>query len=301
MSKLKFGSKSGVTLIELLVVVLIVVILAVAMLPVLEPFITRAKYAADAIPALGNLRTQISLYKSEKEYLPGLQRTSAGQPLVDPVASGNEGGAWGTTTLNGTDGATFNGDTTFGQVIDSTNTVWVQQMAAAANGSVFTDVWLPLDPANDQAIINNHYAKDLQISGSDYVGNNVKAENIIYAATCGGYKGNKYLYVVGAFGDGDKLKSGTGYAILEVQDANNSAKPKFVATWRRWKPGYNDAECTVDQMAISFVPAADFENLQNQDYANNVYIPFELIQGAPGDQTAYDTAITALRTAGWEF
>ena len=309
--EMMLGSKAGVTLIELLVVVLIVVILAVAMLPVLEPFITKAKYAADAIPALGNLRTQIALFKAEKEYLPGLQRNNMGEVLTD--ATVDNGLQWGSSRLldqaypQAT--ATADGSYIYGQTLNARDQYFVQ-LAQEATGAALTFATLWGTQVNGLVqpdAVNNHFAHDLGISGSDLKGNNVKPENLIYAASCGGFKGNKHCYVVGAFGDGEKIKSGTGYAILEVANGENTTNPKFLATWKRWKPGYKDADTTVDQVLVSFQTAAYISGLVTTDdpasrqlLANNCYVPLELIQtGVP--VADYDDAMTALRAAGWDF
>lgn len=72
MNKLKMKAKAGVTLVELLVVILIVTILSVSLLPLLKPYIEKAKYAAEPIPVLANLQTKIELYQYEKNLLPGV-------------------------------------------------------------------------------------------------------------------------------------------------------------------------------------------------------------------------------------
>ena len=63
MNKLITKARSGVTLVELLVVILIVTILAVSLLPMLQPFVVEAQYAAEAIPVIGNLRTKIGVFQ----------------------------------------------------------------------------------------------------------------------------------------------------------------------------------------------------------------------------------------------
>ena len=70
MKQLIMKARSGVTLVELLVVILIVTILSVSMLPLLQPFVTEAQYAAEAIPVIGNLRTKIGVYQYDKGHVP---------------------------------------------------------------------------------------------------------------------------------------------------------------------------------------------------------------------------------------
>lgn len=301
-AKLSMGSRAGVTLIELLVVVLIVVILAVAMLPILEPFITRAKYAADAIPALGNLRTQIALYKSEKECLPGIQRNS-NRLILNAVGDTTGQQKYGNSNLAGTDVDTF--ETTmarYGQTFGTGSTYFVQSslaastMADATPESDWSAFWVQIDPD----LVLNHFASDLEISTTDMKGANVKPENFVYAAMAGGYKGNVYAYLVAALGDGDKLKSGTGYAILEVANPANTVNPKFMATWRRWKPKFRSKDCVNGQMGIAFeappaITATDYE----QSVANVLYVPPLLV--SQDASTEWATVMRSLSAAGWEF
>lgn len=81
MNNLKMKAKAGVTLVELLVVILIVTILSVSLLPLLKPYIVKAKYAAEPIPVLADLKTKINLYQYEKNYLPGMVRDSQNKVL----------------------------------------------------------------------------------------------------------------------------------------------------------------------------------------------------------------------------
>jgi len=312
-----FKGREGVTLIELLVVILIIVILAVAMLPVLTPFVTRAKYAADGIPAIGNLRTQIQLYYTEKLYLPGLNRHSDGTVLrgtydpdavapdlpMEPVGTSVEG-LYGNSalTLASTAPTVVQGlgNVGFAQTLDKSGTLYIQQDAAATagRGKKWADLWLALVAGTDTAAINNHFATDLDISPSDLLGNSVSPDCIVYSCAAGGAKGNTYLYVVGVFGNGDKLPSGTGYAILQVNNPNNKANPSFTATWKRWKPKYRTAECTAEQVNLIMLPTAGIAAMEDEDKAENCAFPQELLGDAATD---FNQALQDLKTAGWEF
>lgn len=84
-----FGSKSGVTLVELLVVMLIVVILAVTLTPLFRDYVERAKYVAEAVPLVGDLRTRVTLFQYEHGYFPGPEIDAAtGRPTASPGSSG---------------------------------------------------------------------------------------------------------------------------------------------------------------------------------------------------------------------
>lgn len=286
-----FKGREGVTLIELLVVILIIVILAVAMLPVLTPFVTRAKYAADGIPAIGNLRTQIQLYFTEKEYLPGLNKNVDG--VVVPVSGATTayGGMYGNSDIDTSTG--------FGQTLDRTGNYY-QQTASGVQpaNQTWSNQWTRITAT---AAINNHFATDLDISPSDLLGNNVSPDCFVYSCISGSYKANTYLYVVGVFGEGTRLKSGTGYAVLQVNNPANTANPSFIATWKRWKPKYKNTECSCAQVKLIMVPSATINawpGTTPANLANNCAFPQELLSTTAAD---FPTAMTALRTAGWEF
>ncbi|MDD5707271.1 MAG: prepilin-type N-terminal cleavage/methylation domain-containing protein [Kiritimatiellae bacterium] len=292
----KFKGREGVTLIELLVVILIIVILAVAMLPVLAPFVTRAKYAADGIPAIGNLRTQIQLYFTEKEYLPGLNRTVNGDVLRDEAPTADAmSGRYGTSGLQ--DQAAPNAVQTgvYGQTLDKSGATYIQSGPIVTKNTKWSDPWTKL--VEDDAK-NNHFTKDLDISPSDLTGNNVTPDCFVYSAAAGAYKGNVYMYVVGVLGNGEKLKSGTGYAILEVNNSANAAAPRFNATWKRWKPKYKETECSVEQVCMTVVNGTQIDPAKPQDLADHCMIPIELLST---DSNTVVTAMTKLRTAGWEW
>ena len=68
--QIKDTARAGVTLVELLVVILIVAILAVTMLPMFKKYVVQAQYAAEPIPLVGHIRTQIGLYQYEHNSLP---------------------------------------------------------------------------------------------------------------------------------------------------------------------------------------------------------------------------------------
>lgn len=62
--------KSGTTLVELLVVILIIAILSAMLLPAFTKNVVQAHYAAEAIPLVSHIRTQIAMYQYEHGKLP---------------------------------------------------------------------------------------------------------------------------------------------------------------------------------------------------------------------------------------
>ncbi len=287
----RWGSKSGFTLIELLVVVLIITILAIALLPALDPFITRAKYAADGIPMIGNLRTQVQLYQYEKEHLPGLNRYVDGTPIV---ATNGILQLYGNSQLHDDTDPTNSLDATAAaHSMTRTGELTIQGNTTAPL------VWATLGNADF-----NHYTVDLDLAAADFEGRNVRPENFTYSAFVGGYKNNNYAYALGVFGDGEGIKSGTGYAVVEVYNKSYAANPKILATFRRWRPQFRKTECTVDQMGImvagpltgiSFpVPTSE---AGKQALANGAWVDTGLMSTNSAEVI---DAIGKMRAAGWE-
>lgn len=61
---------SGTTLVELLVVILIIAILSAMLLPAFTKNVVQARYAAEAVPLVGHIRTQIAMYQYEHGKMP---------------------------------------------------------------------------------------------------------------------------------------------------------------------------------------------------------------------------------------
>lgn len=85
----KLREREGVTLVELLVVILIVTILAVTLLPMFQRYVVEAQYAAEPIPLIGHIRTQIGLYQYENNALP--EDEGATSPSITYIGKGVDG------------------------------------------------------------------------------------------------------------------------------------------------------------------------------------------------------------------
>ncbi len=177
MNKLKMKAKAGVTLVELLVVILIVTILSVSMLPLLQPFVTEAQYAAEAIPVIGNLRTKIGLYLYDKGVLPYDDTVGNPQNVVQ---------TW----------KVKEGDTT-GDVFEPSYYQFDTGTAEDPTPYVKPDV---------------HVQNLLDIDYQDLKGKRSKPTHYQYLVL----STNASSYVIGCFGDGKGLKAGTGYAVCEL-------------------------------------------------------------------------------------
>lgn len=200
MNKLKMKAKAGVTLIELLVVVLIVVVLSVSLLPLLQPFVTEAQYAAEAIPVIGNLRTKIGLYQYDKGELPGSSTNNTECVQTWAVSGGAAGGA--------NDSELF----------------------------VPCQYKLPIDVGGRQieAVpdIAFHVQRLIDVDYQDLKGTRSKPTDYHYYSIS---SVSNLSYVVGCFGSGNKgLKAGTGYAVCELNYP--SLGKKYIGTWKCYKP-----------------------------------------------------------------
>lgn len=187
----KFHDRSGVTLVELLVVILIVTILAVTLLPTFQKYVREAQYAAEPIPLIGHIRTQIGLYYYENNDLPG----QAGVVHTYNIANfGANEKARQYVSIRG-------GNALRGK--DNSASVALADFTLA-NG-------VTVKAGEDFLGIMDMKADELS-------GNRMKPTHFQYVNL--GSTGNSYAYAVGVFGDGNGLPKGTGYAVFEAKIAS---------------------------------------------------------------------------------
>ena len=335
MSKLITKARSGVTLVELLVVILIVTILSVSLLPLLKPYIVKAQYAAEPIPVIGNLRTQIGLFQYDKNYLPGLPKTPEGEVVCkgDYISADIKEEA----TLSGKGGESIivsglSPIQTFCSVAikeseDATVGLSTYRRAVFDDGKISGDTAYKLSltekkagtekPADGvSALINsdtdietypytvNHFGKELGINYEDLTGKRMKPVHVQYRVLYGGYKSGTYAYAIGVFGDANGLAAGTGYAVLEI--VNPDAGVKYVGTWERYKTVSGNA----GQIKMATASESDVAEGETAATANVCWLgnPQFYLKGLEGaDATSADiastvaNAITELTKAGWEF
>lgn len=290
MKKLNFGSKSGVTLIELLVVILIVIILSVSLLPILRPFVVKAKYAAEGIPTIGHIRTLVTMFYTEHDRIPGVQAYLN--------ADGEE--VYGMTSKIDVpvDGATFNW----------AGAVQSLRMVAAVGGApadANQPTWLAAGDASDvtevaDARIPYHFSRNVELSATDLQGKNAKPNHFQFLVMDSGYGDTSYAYAAGSFGDGDGVPAGTGYAVIEIQNAKNENRPKLTAVWQRYKEEESTQQIC---LAVQSAAAMAATITSKTDVQNVLPIAQELIDdGTVAAGTTFDdtTAIAAMRAAGWE-
>ena len=261
MKKLKMKARAGVTLVELLVVILIVTILSVSMLPLLQPFVTEAQYAAEAIPVIGNLRTKIGLYVYEKGHLPYDE---------DKLSTFEQVETW---------------------VVDSQkNDVYLPTLYRFEDQGTKRTAAVSLDPAtgiSDTTQRGGHIGNMLDIDYQDLKGKRSKPIHYQYLAI----STNTSSYVVGCFGNGDGLKAGTGYAVCELNFP--VVGRKLIGTWKRYK-SYND-----EAGAIAFSKGADPDT--DTGKVLDCYVPeYSQVQNVT-DSEGVDNIVNLMVGAGWEF
>lgn len=200
MNQLKMKAKAGVTLVELLVVILIVTILSVSMLPLLQPFVTEAQYAAEAIPVIGNLRTKIGLYQYDKGQLPTYTKSTYTNVVQ-----------------------TWMADTTDPEKFLPAS----YQPTALVKGFKATGR-VKWDKDEDKA---EHLGIKCDIDYQDLKGKRSKPTDFQYYVMSAQ---DDPSYVIACFGNGNGLKAGTGYAVCELNFTK--AGKKYIGTWKRYKP-----------------------------------------------------------------
>ena len=333
MSKFITKARAGVTLVELLVVILIVTILSVGLLPLLKPYIVKAQYAAEPIPVIGNLRTQIGLFQYDKNYLPGLPKNADGEVMCD---AGDEttaglmsditedtlktrGGvsriALGTSPIQTFCPVSLKKATA--EATEASLTIYRRAVFTSATtvGEGETELSLAetLDTENgesssaavlDSPYLSCHFAKELGINYEDLTGKRMKPVHVQYRVLYGGYKSGTYAYAIGVFGDANGLAAGTGYAVLEI--VNPDAGVKYVGTWERYKTISGNAG------QIKMVTADEDTDIDADSAATanvcwlgdpNEYLKGIGTTGGSASSIATDVAkaIANLTKAGWEF
>lgn len=267
MKKLKMKARSGVTLVELLVVILIVTILSVSMLPLLQPFVTEAQYAAEAIPAIGNIRTKIGVYVYDKGHLP-YDPTKTDIKVYEDVQT------WDIDSSKGS---------------SDVFTPATYSFASVSKGRKTPVTLTSIDATSEASKFAQHFATMLDVDYQDLKGNRSKPVHYQYFTI----STNTSSYVIGCFGNGEGLKKGTGYAVCELNFPHLGRK--LIGTWKRYK-SYND-----DAGAIAFT-----HDDQPDDTVGKVldcYVPdhTDVDPTAISDVATLDQYIDTMKAAGWEF
>ena len=97
--------------------------------------------------------------------------------------------------------------------------------------------------------------------------------------------------MIGAFGDGNGLAAGMGYAVIEI--VNPAAGVKFVGTWRRYEPQGDEQVvlCTAGESGVA-------DGSQAKD--KNVCWLGDPAGYLSTDAATVQKAIEQLKRAGWE-
>ena len=231
---------------------------ALACVLFLPRFVTEAQYAAEPIPVIGNLRTMVGIYMYEINRLPGLGLNSD-----ETVAATSQLGARlsRVQTFSGMEPAAWAAD--FGSVIVVTN--------------------------------GNHVVRELDVSAYDMMGAKSRPAHYQYRGEM--REGTNYVYVVGAFGDGDGLKAGTGYAVIEL--VNVDAGVKAVGTWERYKPVSDPKQIVM----VNAEEARKYFKCDSPEQAQRMTICWVGDTDAlmSGDKARVEQAVEELKQAGWAF
>jgi prepilin-type N-terminal cleavage/methylation domain-containing protein len=266
MKKLKMKARAGVTLVELLVVILIITILSVSLLPLLKPYIEQSKYAAEVQSTLANIQTKINLYQYEKDKLPCWQPSGTGS-TDEQTGDYSTASTWWVTAGSGLGGNAPTYEKAYQTNITGTPTA-------------------PSVGASD----GKHLSDYIDVDWQDLSGRRMTPAHFSYYLIKGG-GAIQYGYAIGAFGNGDGLAKGTGYAILVLVDTKS--KLKVIATWERYKPvdGANDTQ-------VMFKAESAITPSKADAYC---HIPSMGAFSGKSSINDWTPILTALKQSGWSF
>ena len=230
----------------------------------------RARYAAEAIPAIGDLRVSSEVFRLDHGHLPGLARDRDHTfilreytPIVVPPFRYHDSRIHESMSLGA-----------FAQSVDGTNLTY--QMSDT--------YWQPC--GEDE--LWQHFLHDLGMNTNNLTGRFLRPHHIQYAALA---KTNmaSYLFVTGVFGNGDGYPVGTGNAVLEYHRAD--LRVRNVMTWERFFPIGNQ------QCAIWFQSMHTDYNPQDEN-SHVVPIADELFTAQTASE--FFSAIKAMNSWGWD-
>ena len=131
------------------------------------------------------------------------------------------------------------------------------------------------------------------VDAQDLTCRRLKPNHVQYRVFGGGCKSDASAYVIGAFGDGNGLAAGTGYADIVIVNPAVGDKCKFIGTWRRYKPN-GDEQVVLRTSAESGV--ADGSQAKDK----NVCWLGDPAGYLSTDGATAQKAIEQLERAGWE-
>lgn len=250
------------------------------------PFVIRAQYTAEGIPAIDTMRANTERCRSHGGCSPGLGRRADGT-----VARGEVDGV-------GTIASTALDDAVESLAWRGLEAVW--QTFAATNGASSVTEWLPAMRRTDgcvtilthAAAISNHFAQCLYPGPAELVGNRVSPNHFIYGALEA--DANRWLTVWGCFGDGCGLRTGTGYAVLEVK--GGTAGDTMVATWEHYD-SEGDSQIIPRFVHLSELPPTGAPGNKAERTARQCLVPLELLSTDPERSKV---AVATLRQLGWK-
>ncbi len=241
----------------------------------LSPYVTEARYAAEAMPVLGNLRTKIGLYQYEKDALPcivtnevvnGEDTGKVISPQIETWISANQGTA--TVSANPSE-------------------AYVYKMASCAlpSGEPPLKGLAAFDPATCLGVKSRHLGVLVDIDPLDLLGKQSRPNDYQYLVMRNGR--GCWVYFVGCFGDGDGLSAGTGYAVCEI--ASTLSHMKYIGIWKRYRPTGDTQICFTSGTSCKDGPAL------------GCYVPEKSEFDNMSEKSALLRIVDTMRMHGWDF
>jgi hypothetical protein len=141
----------------------------------------------------------------------------------------------------------------------------------------------------EQSVEPGHFAEYLGLNLEYFTTQRCRPSHIQYMAPVGGYGSKSFAYAIGAFGDGDGLRLGTGVAVLHIH--NSALNQDLFVRYVRYRQARDAAQL---QFAIEGVDTG----IKPVDNAPYVWLPHPAVM-TTDKQAKWDTMLDDLHQAGW--
>lgn len=216
----------------LIITLVLAILFTFFVVPKFKTLIITAKYAHPT-SMVSALRTKIKVFYLENSYLPGL----APQYIRDVT----DGTITGSAAIGGASWGLYTNSTSITDLDISSNNALMSDLAVQFHADNAKDnKWLlsvdastKRDYVDDMCPGFSPLQRDLKVDYGNYGGGHWDSSDNMYIAVDCGYQDESYAYVVGV--SSDKIRQGTGYAVMDIYNTNWTTNLKTIGVFKRFR------------------------------------------------------------------